>query len=152
MKSAALKLDVEIGVDRIIRLPEGVPVGRVEVILLFEERAAASSVRPESPRPPPLRSEPSMKLQSPKLEPIKPEPPRVEPIKSEPPRVESIKSEPPRAEATNSDASKADVPATIPPPPMTKRSPKSPPPLPSHFPPVKSPLGDRLAATRPRGK
>lgn len=140
MKSAALKLDVEIGVDRTIRLPEGIPVGRAEVIILFEERAVSvssrpepsrpeslrpESSRPESPRPPSPRSEPSLRVQPPKLEPIKPEPAKAE----------------------------AEIAHTIPPPPMTKRSPKLPPPLPVHFPSTKSPLGDRLAATpRPRAK
>lgn len=43
MKSA-LKMNVQVGEDHLVKLPHEVPVGPVEIIVLVEESAAASGV------------------------------------------------------------------------------------------------------------
>lgn len=45
-KQTAIKLHVEVGPDHTIRLPEEVPVGPAEVIVLVEENGAARVIDP----------------------------------------------------------------------------------------------------------
>jgi hypothetical protein len=166
MKNSALKLEVEIGKDRVIRLPEGAPTGRAEIIVLFQERELSEetivaaeklvdkvvekifqhkAMAMAEPREPATVERLDRAADSLRPDPAKFEPTKFEPFKFEPPKSEPPKSEPPRSEPPKSVIPKS-VPKSLPPKAITK-SPAPPTPVPVAS--GKISLGDRLATVRP---
>jgi hypothetical protein len=167
MKNSALKLEVEIGKDRVIRLPEGAPTGRAEVIILFQERELSEETivaaeklvdkvvekifQHKAMAMAEARDPASIEKLERAAESVRPDPTKFEPTKFEPFKFESSKSDPPpKSEPPRSEPPKSVIPKPTPkslPPKAITKAPAPPTPVPVAS--GKISLGDRLATVRP---